>query len=217
MNTSSICEALSGLTTAIIADALDAIGYRTQCLGPSIRSLGAAGQVSGRVFTAKVEPVSEVPSSPYRLEMAAVDRMSEGDVLVVDGAHHQESAFWGELLSTACVAKGVRGVVMSACCRDINQVKRLDFPVFGIGTCPADSLGRIDVTEIERPIRIDGVKISPGDWILGDSDGVVVIPAGALAEVLVRAEKKQKAESGVRTDLANGMPVSEAFRKHRIL
>ena len=89
--------------------------------------------------------------------------------------------------------------------------------MFGIGRTPADSKGRIDVTAIGEPITIDGVSISPGDYLLGDPDGVVIIPAAALDETLRLAQEKVSGENTVRDDLANGMPVTEAFAKHGIL
>jgi len=113
--------------------------------------------------------------------------------------------------------EGGAGVVMSACCRDLWRLEQLPFPVFGIGCRPTDSLGRIDVVEIGEPVVIDQVQIASGDWILGDRDGVVVIPDRAIDDALSAAEAKQSGENSVREDLAAGMPVSEAFKKHGIL
>jgi regulator of RNase E activity RraA len=149
--------------------------------------------------------------------MAAIDTMQAGDVLVVDAGNHLNCAFWGELLSTACIAKGVRGAVMSTCTRDLWALEKLNFPVFAIGVTPADSKGRIDVTTIGQTITINGVKIKSGDYLLGDSDGVVIIPAEALGETLRLAQEKVAGENTVRADLENGMPVTEAFVKHGIL
>jgi regulator of RNase E activity RraA len=93
----------------------------------------------------------------------------------------------------------------------------MDFPVFGIGCTPADSKGRIDVAEIGQPITIDGVATRNGDLIIGDEDGVVIIPSNAADETLRLAQEKASGEDTVRDDLANGMPVTEAFAKHGIL
>jgi regulator of RNase E activity RraA len=169
------------------------------------------------VFTARAIPVTEIPSEPYKLEMLAIDSMQAGDVLVVDAGHDQHSAFWGELLSTACLAKGVRGVVMSACSRDLWALDQLDFAVFGIGSTPADSLGRIDVVSIGEPIQIDGVSTKKGDWILGDRDGVVIIPSESADQALRLAQQKVSGENTVRDELRQGVPVAEVFRKHGIL
>jgi len=208
---------LAKLYTAVIADVLDSLGRRQQCLGTDIRALTPAKRVCGRVFSARAVAVDCEPAEPYKLEMEAIDTMTDGDVLVVDAGHHRDSAFWGELLSTACLAKGVRGAVMSTCARDLWKLNQLDFPVFGIGTTPADSKGRIDVIEIGQPITIDGVAIANGDWILGDEDGVVVIPNDCLEATLKLAEEKVSGENTVRDELAAGVPVAEVFRRHGIL
>lgn len=212
-----ISNRLGGLYTAVVADVLDALDYRHQCLGPRIRALTAGRQICGRVFTARAIAVSEIPARPYQLEMEAIERMEEGEVLVVGGDGNEASAFWGELLTTASVAKGLRGVVMNACCRDMWQLHGSRFPVFGIGSVPTDSLGRVDVAELQGVVEIDGVAVTAGDWILGDLDGVVVIPGRLIEEVIGRAEDKRSGENEVRDDLARGMPISEAFQKHGIL
>jgi len=208
---------LEQLYTAVVADVLDGMGLRNQVLGSRIHSLTPSQRVCGRVFTAQAIPVTEIPSEPYKLEMQAIDRMQSGDVFVVDAGHHLQSGFWGELLSTACIAKGVRGVVMSACSRDLWALDQLDFPVFGIGSTPADSLGRIDVISIGEPIQIDGVSTKNGDLILGDQDGVVIVPAESAKEALRLAQQKVAGENTVREELREGVPVAEVFRKHGIL
>ncbi len=208
---------LEKLYSAVVADVLDGLGHRQQTLGANLRAATSARRVCGRVYTAKAEPVDAIPTEPYKLEMAVIDAMQADDVLVVDAGNSLNCSFWGELLSTACIAKGVRGAVMSTCTRDLWALEKMDFPVFAIGTTPADSKGRIDVTAIGEPITIDGVKIKNGDYILGDADGVVIIPAEALEETLRLAQKKAAGENTVRDDLANGMPVTEAFAKHGIL
>jgi len=208
---------LKKLYTAVVADVLDGLGYRNQTLGADIVALTPANKVSGRVFTACAVAVDEIPKEPYKLEMAAIDTMKKGDVLVVDAGHNHKSAFWGELLSTACIAKGVRGVVMSACSRDLWALNQMDFPVFGIGCTPADSKGRIDVSEIGQPIIIEGVSTMNGDYLIGDEDGVVIIPGSSIEETLALALEKVSGEDTVRDELAAGVPVAKVFGKHGIL
>lgn len=208
---------LETLYSAVVADVLDSLGYRNQILGSEIQALTSADRICGRVYTAKAVAVDAVPADPYKLEMAAIDAMTGGDVLVVDAGHDRSSAFWGELLSTACLAKGVRGIVMSGCCRDLWALGKMQFPVFGIGRTPADSAGRLDVVEIAEPIEIDGVTARNGDYILGDVDGVVIVPQECADEALRLAAEKVAGENTVRDELAAGVPVSEVFRKHGIL
>ncbi|MBC8325161.1 MAG: RraA family protein [Verrucomicrobia subdivision 3 bacterium] len=208
---------LEKLYTAVVADVLDHLGHRKQTLGTHLRATTATRHVCGRVFTVQAEPVDSIPAEPYKLEMTAIDTAQTGDVLVVDGGNNRDCSFWGELLSTACLAKGVRGTVMSTCTRDLWALEKMDFPVFAIGVTPADSKGRIDVTAIGEPITIDGVHIKNGDYVIGDVDGVVIIPSEALEQTLRLSQEKMAGENSVREDLANGMPVTEAFAKHGIL
>ena len=208
---------LENLYAAVVADVLDGLGHRHQTLSADITALTPASRVCGRVFTARAEAVEEIPAEPYKLEMEVIDTMRAGDVLVVDASHNRQCAFWGELLSTACQAKGVRGVVMSACSRDLWALSKMDFPIFGIGCTPADSNGRIDVVEIGKPIMIADVATENGDYLVADEDGVVIIPAGVVEEVVKLAEEKMNAENTVRDELAAGVPVAEVFKKHGIL
>lgn len=210
-------DAFSTLYTAVVCDVLDALGFRHQTLPAAIRPLTPARTICGSVYPARAASVDAIPAEPYKLEIAAVDAMVPGDVLVVDAGGERTCGFWGELLTTACVVKGVRGVVMTACTRDMWKIKELNFPVFGIGYHPADSKGRADIVSIAEPIEIGGVKIRRGDWILGDEDGVVVIPAEALTETLRLAKEKVAGENQVRADLSRGVPMGEVFRQHGIL
>ena len=213
---STVAE-LENLYSAVLADVLDRIGYRNQVLSSRIRGLTPMQRVYGRVFTARAIAVEDVPAEPYKLEMQAIETMQADDVFVVDVGHIENSAFWGELLSTACLAKGVRGVVMSGCTRDLWALNQLSFPVFGTGATPADSLGRLDVIEFGQPITIDGVATKNGDLVLGDLDGVVIIPSEVADEALLKANQKVSGENTVRDELAQGIPVSKVFKKHGIL
>jgi 4-hydroxy-4-methyl-2-oxoglutarate aldolase len=213
----TLIEQLELLYSAVVADVLDSLGHRNQTLDSRVRALTPLRHVSGRVFTAKALRVTEIPAEPYKLEIGAVEAMTSGDVLVVDAEYTDDCGFWGELLTTACMYKGVRGVVMTACTRDMWKIKDIAFPIFGIGYHPADSKGRADIIKIGQPITISGVSIFTGDLILGDEDGVVVIPQAVAPETIRLAQEKVSGENIVRTELAKGMPMGEAFRKYGIL
>jgi 4-hydroxy-4-methyl-2-oxoglutarate aldolase len=208
---------LAPLYAAVVADVLDGLGYRNQTLPAHLRPLTPAKKISGRVFPAKAVTVHEIPAEPYKLEIAAVDNMVRGDVLVVDVGDDRTCGFWGELLTTACLYKGIRGVVMTACTRDMWKIKDLGFPVFGIGYHPADSKGRADIIEIGKPITLGGVNTKQGDYILGDEDGLVIVPSEVAAETIKLANEKVSGENIARADLARGVPMGEVFQKYGIL
>ncbi len=210
-------NALESLNSAVVCDVLDALGFRRQALGSHVRPLTEERKVCGRVFTARAVPVTEIPAEPYKLQIAAVDALAAGDVLVVDGQDTRTCSFWGELLTTACRHKDVRGVVMTACTRDLSKINEIGFPVFGIGHHPGDDNGRLEVVEIGEPITIAGVATKTGDWLIGDEDGVVIVPNEIHNEVFRRAQEKVSGENRVRNALAAGMTVGEAFKKFGIL
>lgn len=208
---------LAKLYSAVVADVLDGLGFRRQTLDANIRPLTPTLKVCGRVFPAQAKQVDHIPAKPYELEIAAVDAMCAGDVLVVDVGNDRTCGFWGELLTTACLAKQVSGVVMTACTRDLWKIRHLDFPVFGIGYHPADSLGRADIVRLGEPITIGGVETRRGDLILGDDDGLVIVPQQVAAEALTRAEQKVSGENLVRAELERGVSIGEVFKKYGIL
>src|SRR5204863_5046704 len=98
-------DQLESLYSGVVADVLDGLGYRNQCLPSHIRPLTPLNRVAGVVFPVKAITVHEMPAKPYELEIAAVDAVQRGDVLVVDAGDDRTSAFWGELLTTACAYK----------------------------------------------------------------------------------------------------------------
>ena len=180
-----------------------------------IRPLWPEARAAGFALTVQTVPAREqAPAHPYAGELAAVDALKVGDVLVVS-----ESAwsFWGELLSTAARYRGCRGVVLDGPTRDTPAIREMGFPVFHVGIHPADSLGRIDVTAHDVPISCGGVLVHPGDLVLADHDGVVVVPLGIAEKVLQLAEEKVSGENLVRKALAGGMSTAEAFAKYGIL
>lgn len=217
MSDADLLAQLAPLYAAVVADVLDGLGFPNQTLPANLRPLTQVHKIYGRVFPAQATTVTEVPAEPYKLEIAAVDAMTRGDVLVVDVGNDETCGFWGELLTTACLFKGVHGVVMSACTRDMWKIRELGFPVFGIGYHPADSKGRADIVEIAEPIRLGNVVVKKGDYILGDEDGLVVIPQEVATEAIRLANEKVQGENIAREDLARGVPMGEVFRKYGIL
>ncbi len=208
-------ERLSRLYTPVVADVLDRLGYRDQCLRADIRPLVEGFTVAGAARTVLTTSASEtVPAEPYKGEMAAVDALRHGDVMVVSTC---DGSFWGELLSTAARYRGCRGIVIDGYTRDTRAIKTMGFPVFCRGIHPADSMGRIDVVAHDVPIVCGGVSVNPHDLVLADDDGVVIVPHDVIEHALAAAEQKAHGENLVRLKLAEGMTVTEAFRRYGVL
>jgi regulator of RNase E activity RraA len=208
-------DRLAKLYSPVVADVLDKLGFRSQCLHSRVRPLWPEAKCAGFALTVQTVPARDItPAHPYAGELAAVDSLAPNDVLVVS---ESACSFWGELLSTAAKYRGCRGVVLDGSTRDSLAIKAMNFPVFHVGFHPADSLGRLDVVAHNVPISCAGVLVNPGDLILADHDGVVVVPHAAAEEALRLAEEKVSGENLVRKALAAGMSTTEAFKKYGIL
>lgn len=213
----TLIERLADLHPAVVADCLDRAGLRNQVLAPHIRPIAPEMRVAGYAATVHCVEVDEVPPSRddwYRNELASVDALQPGDVAVVSTCR---GSYWGELLATAARFRGALGVVADAYTRDTLALIEHRFPTFAAGIHCADSLGRIDVDAYDVPILCGGVEVRPGDLVLGDHDGVVIVPAARGPEIVAAAEEKISGENLVRAKLAEGMPVSEAFRAYGVI
>jgi len=126
-------------------------------------------------------------------------------------------SYWGEVLATASRVRGARGIVGDCYARDTATLIEMRYPTFVAGALAYDSLGRIDVEAVGVPIQCAGVTVDSGDMVIGDDDGVAIIPRGVAEEVIRLAEEKVSSENLVRDRLAAGMPVAEAFRTYGVL
>jgi regulator of RNase E activity RraA len=205
------------LYSSVLADVLDALGHRTCALPPAIRPLRPEWKLFGRAATLSAVPVAVEPARPYAVELECIDALRPGDVLVMTTHGDRGSALWGELLSTASRAHGAVGAVLDGLTRDTAKIVAMDFPVFAAGFSPLDSKGRLDGLAHGLPIRIGDCVVRPGDWVFGDVDGVVVVPAELADRAFPRALEKVTGENRVRAELARGRSVREVFAEYGIL
>lgn len=215
--TRQLVERLDRLYTAVVSDALDEFGARENVMEPSLRPLYPDARVAGVAFPVRAAVVDRSPENPadnYRNELRAVDSLRADHVLMFSKT---DRSIWGELLATAARFRGARGVVVDGYTRDAQSLIKMQFPTFVTGIQCQDSLGRVEVLEVDVSIRCGGVSVHPGDLVLADLDGVVVIPSKYAEGVIAWAETKVAGEDTVRKRLAEGMPVEDAFRTYHIL
>ena len=205
------------LTSAVISDALDAIGLRTQCLATGLSPLEPDQMIVGYAFPVAIERVSAVPDRPFRGLVAALDAIGPDEVFVTPTGRARDIAVWGELLSTACQGRGAAGAVTDGLIRDSRAIRSLGFPVQSAGTIPYDSMGRHEVVAHRVPCVIDGVPIHPGDVVVADLDGVVIIPRRDAPGVIEAALTKRASEHEFRSAVAAGMAATEAFSTFGVL
>ncbi|MDP6787471.1 MAG: RraA family protein [Rhodospirillales bacterium] len=208
---------LGGLYTGAVADVLDEIGLRDQCLPADIRPLEPTMKVAGPVYTVRGRARHyDDGTDPRYKQMDMLDAIIPGSVVVVDPGEEAKAAHWGELMSNTARAKGATGAVIAGGLRDTPQILEIGFPVFRRFHSPLTAVWRYDVTDFDVPVRIGGVAIAPGDFILGDVDGILVLPAAVVDQVLEEAESIREREDIVRDSLQDGGSIRELFEKYRV-
>jgi len=213
----SLSQMREHLYSAVVCDALDQLGCKHQSPRVPLRPLTGSGVLVGRCKTTLWEDIDYEDPRPYELELKAVDTCRSDDVLIAAAGGSMRSGLWGELLSTAARTSGCVGAIIDGAVRDIVKMTAVRFPVFARGTSPYDSRDRNRVIDIDIPVEIDGVRFSPGDLVIADIDGIVVVPQAVEAEAIGAAWEKVHAENTVRDAIAGGMTATDAFKKYGVL
>ena len=190
--------------TALVCDIMDSLGHRNQAMSHDVRPSHADGWIAGYAVTLDAYENHQHHDDPYGKIFAAYDLVKAGDVFVAATNGETKSGLWGELLSTAAKARNVESVVTDGLVRDIRQMNDMGFNCFCKGYSPLDSAGRIIVESVNENIQCGGVIVNPGDFILGDYDGVAVIPTAIKDEVFKLSMEKLEGENTVRDALAAG-------------
>lgn len=207
------------LYVAVVSDVLDALGYRDQVMRVDIRPVlpDPGAVVVGRAATQLIAPQLEAQEEPYEEQIAAIDALRPGDVVVIAAPGFIAAATWGELFSTAAGARGARGTVIDGYHRDTRQLLELGYPVFSTGARPKDIAARGAVVARGKPVRCGGVRVRQGDIVFAEVDGIAVIPQDVAGEAVERAFAKAAAEDRCRDDLRAGALLSEVWETHKVL
>lgn len=208
-----ICERYKKLYTPAVADILDSRGLWHQIMDNGLKGLTLDMAVAGPAFT--VFGMSErSEDKSIRRGPQVVDRLGPCQVAVFETGGDTRTGHWGELLSNAARARGAHGAVVDGGVRDTRYILQMGFPVFCRFRCPGDATGRWNVVDMEVPITAGGVRVNPGDFIFGDSDGVIVIPRALTVEVLLEAEAILETENEIRQKVRGGASVEELYLKY---
>jgi len=193
----NIREAFMKVSTPNICDAM----HRKGAL-KGIKYI-CGGKIVGRAVTVRTM------DGDWAKTVEAIDMAKEGDVIVID-AGGGYGVVWGELASWSCKIKGIAGVVINGSARDIEEIKKMNFPLFckHIGAEAGEPKG---LGEINVEIDIGGVKIRPGDWVIGDENGVVVVPKEIAVEIANRAIDVREREERIREEIKRGRTLSEVL------
>jgi 4-hydroxy-4-methyl-2-oxoglutarate aldolase len=207
MNGTEILAALQGLSTTDLSDALDRLGIAGQCLG--ILPLSRSFRLVGRAFTIQYVPVSVERGTVGDY----IDDLGPDDVVVLDNAGRLDATVWGDLLTSTAHRRGVAGTVIDGICRDIDRSIKLDYPIYSRGNWMRTGKDRVRVDGINVPVSIGGVRVEPGDYLRGDGDGVVVIPASRIDAVVGAAQEIHAAEEAIRAEVVAGNDLRTARAK----
>jgi regulator of RNase E activity RraA len=212
----AVRERFSAIYTAALADILDARGFHDQTLPPSIRALEPGTTTAGRAYTVKGRPAENTGDGAYDRairKMLAMLGDVPADHVAVYACDQDVSAHLGELSVTSLKSRGVAGCVLDGGCRDVRFILEEGFPVFCRFVTPEDSTWRWELEATQVPVTIGRVRIEPGDWVVGDDDGVVVVPAAIAESVLAEAEGKAATESEIRVAVREGVTPLEAYER----
>ena len=199
--------------TGAISDILDEMGLREQVLPHEIRPIQPGQTVAGRALTVLGEPVAGLARDDYFVPfLKMLGSIEAGDVVVIQ-ANDSAVAHFGELSAETAIARGGAGVVVDGGVRDVKNLVKLGFPAFARYTTPRDMVGRWRVVDCNVAITIGRTRVSAGDYVLGDRDGVAVVPREVAEEAICRAEAVIREENRIRAAVVEGMHPVTAYEK----
>ena len=209
------------LFTAVVGDVMDQSGLQHQFLSPAIQPILPEMMLVGRAMPVLVDDLTEQTKylheqKPFGLMLEALDDLHANEVYIASGAS-PAYALWGELMSTRAMKLKATGAVLNGYHRDTDGIIALNFPTFSMGSYAQDQGPRGTVLDFRLPIELDKVRISPGDILFGDRDGVCVIPSESEEEVITAALEKVAGEQLVRKAIKDGMSAVDAFAKYGIM
>jgi regulator of RNase E activity RraA len=210
-------ELAAALTTAILSDSLDALGFRNQVMACGIGSLEGGSRVAGRASTIQFAPTETDQPDPYGAAMGFIDSLGAGSVALIATGGDQRTAYWGELFSAAAKGHGAAGAICDGPVRDVAKIRAVGFDVFAAGSRPVDFRARMQVVSTGETVRCGGVLVAPGDLVVGDDDGVVVVPAAVESETLLRATERVTAERTVLGELLGGASLRAVWERWHVL
>lgn len=209
----NVVETFKTLPAAAVSDALDRLGLEGACLG--IRPLRFGWTMVGRAVTVKYRPcgLDKGTVGDY------IDDVDPGAVVVLDNHGRLDCTVWGDILTTAAHRKGVAGTVIDGVCRDVNRSLALNYPIFSRGYYMRTGKDRVEVDGMDVPVEVSKILVHPGDVVLGNDDGVVVIPRARENEVLEVAQAIEDTERQIGEAVGQGQRLVDArqtFRYHQL-
>lgn len=200
------------LSSTNVSDALDALGLRGSTHG--IRPMRERWRkIVGPAVTMRMTAAGETPQKTH-LGMNAIAAAGPGDVIVIDNGGRMDSSCWGGILANSAKAKGVAGTVIDGCCRDLDDCIDADYTVFARGTVVCTARGRVIEESTNQMVQFGGVQVRPGDIVVGDSSGVVIVPKEHLDAVLEKAEQLWQKEEDMVAEIKAGADILQVDARY---
>ncbi|MDT4736761.1 MULTISPECIES: RraA family protein [Bradyrhizobium] len=192
-----------------LSDALDRLGIEGQCLGimPFARSM----RLAGPAFTIRMLPTGQSGGSVGDY----IDDVQPGQIVVIDNDGRMDATVWGDILTLVADRRGIGGTVIDGVCRDIDRSIELDYPIYARANTMRTGKDRVTADAYNVTVQIAGIRIAPGDWLVGDGDGVICIPASRVQEVIEVAGQIAAAEEKIREAVLRGDRLDETRKKLR--
>lgn len=200
------------LSTTNLSDAMDALGYRGATYG--IRPMMERWmKVLGPAVTIKMTAAG-VTKGRTHLGVRAIEAARPGDVIIIDNGGRLDTSCWGGILANGAKMKGISAVVIDGACRDLDDCVDADFPVYARGTVVSTARGRVMEDSTNEMIQFGGVQVRPGDIVMGDRSGVVIVPQEAVESVLVKAEALFQKEEQMIAEIRAGASMLDVDTKY---
>lgn len=207
--TPDLAKELQEIGVTTISDALDRLAIEGQCIG--IMPFNRAMSFAGPAFTIRMVPVGLSGGSVGDY----IDEVKAGEVVVLDNGGRLDVTVWGDILTLTAHRDRIAGTVIDGVCRDIGRSIELGYPIFARTNTMRTGKDRVTAEAFNVPVQIANVRIEPGDWLVGDADGVVAIPASRLDEIVRVARDIVAAEDRIRNSVKEGMRLDEARKAAR--
>lgn len=199
---------LVAFSTATVSDALDRLGRPGSMLG--LAPLSDGNRLCGRAFTVRYVAAGHPPGTVGDY----LDDVGSGEVVVLDNGGRTDCTVWGDILTTMAHHVGVAGTVIDGVCRDVRRALDLGYPIYARGRFMRTGKDRVEVSDVGGPVTVGGVRIAPGQLLLGDADGVLAVPLDVEDEVAELCSRIADSERAIVADVLGGATLAEARRRH---
>ena len=216
MENNQLVERLKNCYTGAVYDVLRERGIKNTILPHSIKSIDPSKKLAGVIWTCSGEIDETLDKDASMLSWTNMLSKAPSNSVVICQPNDGTIAHMGELSAETLKYKGVKGYIVDGGCRDVDFILNLEFPVFCKYFTPSDVVCRWKITSLGDPIKIGNLTIKSGDYVLGDIDGVVIIPQDIAENVISETEEYMNTESQLRKDILSGVDPKEAYLKYRV-